>query len=77
MKTKLTIAGLFFLGACALWADTAETIPFLTTMLPANETPPITDTSTGNAIIWIHVIRDASGAITSGSVDFDCRLGTD
>jgi uncharacterized protein (TIGR03437 family) len=71
MKTKPTIAGLFFLGACALLADTAETIPFVTTMLPANETPPITDTSTGNAIIWVHVIRDASGVITSGSVDFD------
>ena len=71
MKTTFVAAGLFLLGASALLADTAETIPFLTTMLPANETPPITDTSTGNAIIWLHLIRDKDGAITSGSVDFD------
>lgn len=54
-----------------LMADTAETIPFLTQLLPANETPPITDTSTGNVIIYVHVIRDGNGNVTSGSVDFD------
>ncbi len=72
MKNTLRwTAGLLLLWVPALLADTAQTIPYLTTMLPANETPPITDTSSANAIVWVHVIRDATGAITSGSVDFD------
>ena len=64
-------AGLFLLCGSSLMAATAETIPFLTLMQPANETPAITDTSLGNAVIWLHVVRDNSGNITSGSVDFD------
>src|ERR1022692_2772040 len=71
-------AGLFVLCASGLMADTAETIPFLTLMQPANETPAITDTSLGNVIIWLHVVRDSSGNITSGSVDFDvaCKFSS-
>jgi len=59
--------------ACAsmAMADTAQTIPFLTQLLPANEVPAITDTSSANVIVWVHVIRDSGGNITSGSVDFD------
>ena len=53
-----------------LLADTAATSPFLTEMLPANETPPINDSSTANVIVFVHMIRDASGNLTSGSVDF-------
>lgn len=52
-----------------LLADTAATSPFLTEMLPANETPPISDSSTANVIVFVHMIRDASGNLTSGSVD--------
>src|ERR1700693_1146303 len=54
-----------------LRADTSQTIGFLATMLPANETPPITDASIGNVLISLHLVRDLTGAITSGSVDFD------
>ena len=71
---RLTIpsaVGLVLLCGSGLMAATAETIPFLTLMQPANETPAITDTSLGNAIIWLHVVRDNNGNITSGSVDFD------
>src|SRR6266446_10271854 len=68
MKTATLL--LFGLCAPALMADIAATTPFLTQLLPANETPPITDTSTGNVIVLIHMIRDTSGNITSGSVDF-------
>ena len=73
---RLLCAVLWLAGVSALMADTAETISFLTQMLPANETPPITDTSTGSVIISVHVIRDSSGAITSGSVDFsvNCKF---
>lgn len=71
-RTSLSLcAALLFLCGSGLWADTAETIPFLTTLQPSNETPPITDTSVGNVIIWLHVVRDSAGNITSGSVDFD------
>ena len=65
------LAVLSLAGVTVLLADTAETIPFLTTLMPSNETPPINDTSVGNVIVWVHVIRDAAGNITSGSVDFD------
>jgi len=67
----LSCAGLLLACASGAMADTAQTIPFLTQLLPANETPPITDTSTANVIVWVHVIRDNGGNITSGSVDFD------
>jgi uncharacterized protein (TIGR03437 family) len=67
----LSCAGLLLACASGAMADTAQTIPFLTQLLPANETPPITDTSTGNVIVWVHVVRDNGGNITSGSVDFD------
>jgi uncharacterized protein (TIGR03437 family) len=67
----LSCAGLLLACASGAMADTAQTIPFLTQLLPANETPPISDTSTGNVIVWVHVIRDNGGNITSGSVDFD------
>src|SRR5260370_38635028 len=69
--TFLSCAGLLLACASAMMADTAQTIPFLTQLLPANETPPIADTSSANAIVWVHVIRDNAGNITSGSVDFD------
>src|SRR5258708_10769239 len=67
----LSCTGLLLACASAAMADTAQTIPFLTQLLPANETPPLTDTSTASAIVWVHVIRDSGGNITSGSVDFD------
>jgi uncharacterized protein (TIGR03437 family) len=64
-------AALLFLSAFGLMAQSVDTIPFLVVMQPGNEVPAITDTSVGNAIIWVHVVKDATGAITSGSVDFD------
>src|SRR5258707_6150397 len=69
--TFLSCAGLLLACASVAMADTAQTIPFLTQLLPANEVPAITDTSSANVIVWVHVIRDSGGNITSGSVDFD------
>src|SRR6202035_218242 len=72
MKRRITsCAGLLFLSAFGLMAQSVDTIPFLAVMQPGNEVPAITDTSSGNAIIWVHVVKDATGTITSGSVDFD------
>ena len=69
-STLLSCGSLLLLGATGLMADSATTTPFLTQLLPANETPPITDTSTGNVIVFVHAIRDNNGNVTSGSVDF-------
>jgi uncharacterized protein (TIGR03437 family) len=52
-------------------ADTAETIPLIAYMQPSNEVPPVNINATANAIVLVHVVRDNSGKITSGSVDFD------
>ncbi len=70
--TLLFCAGLLLLCASGLMADTAQTYIFLTQLLPANETPTVPDDgSSANAIIYVHVIKDSNGNITSGSVDFD------
>lgn len=72
MKRSITsCAGLLILSAFGLMAQSVDTIPFLAVMQPGNEVPAISDTSSGNAIIWVHVVKDAAGNITSGSVDFD------
>jgi uncharacterized protein (TIGR03437 family) len=72
MKRSITsCAGLLLLSAFGLMAQSVDTIPFLALMQPGNEVPAITDTSSGNAIIWVHVVKDAAGNVTSGSVDFD------
>jgi len=66
--------GLVFLSTLGLWADTAETIPMLTILSPANEAPPVTANASGSALILVHVVRDDSGAIKSGSVDFNVSV---
>lgn len=66
--------GLVFLSTLGLWADTAETIPLLTILSPANEAPPVTANASGSALILVHVVRDDSGAIKSGSVDFNVSV---
>jgi uncharacterized protein (TIGR03437 family) len=71
MKKTLACCGLLLLSAFGLSAQSAETIPFLTLMEAGNEVPALTDGSNGPVIVWLHVIRDAQGNITSGSVDFD------
>src|SRR5690348_3784709 len=73
MRTRillLCLAALMVFAQGAL-ADTAQSYPFLTRLLPGNETPPITDTSSANVVVWVHVVRDSGGNITSGSVDFN------
>jgi uncharacterized protein (TIGR03437 family) len=56
-----------------LFAQSVQSIPFRSVLLPSNEVPAATaDTSaTGSATVWIHVVKDSSGNIASGSVDFD------
>src|SRR5450759_2960369 len=70
-RSTTSYAGLLLLSAFGLMAQSVDTIPFLAVMQSGNEVPAISDTSSGNAIIWVHVVKDAAGNITSGSVDFD------
>src|SRR3954447_7383474 len=71
MKRFLACSAFLFLSSIGLLAQSNDQEVFLATMLPANEVPAITDTSTGNALIWVHVERDKDGKPVAGSVDFD------
>ena len=63
-------AACLFVFSSALLAQTADTLYFRAVMLPSNEVPATTANATGVADILAHVIRDSSGQIVSGSVDF-------
>jgi uncharacterized protein (TIGR03437 family) len=52
------------------FAQTAETIPFAIRMLPTNENPPLDLKATADGLLLVHVVRDSSGKVVSGSVDF-------
>ena len=39
-------------------------------MLPANANPPLDLKATGGGLLLVHVVRDSSGQVVSGSVDF-------
>jgi hypothetical protein len=50
-----------------------NTVVFTSTLLPANETPPVTNAdqnARGNATITFHLTRDSSGTITNATADF-------
>lgn len=51
----------------------AESIPFRVVLSPANEVPPVNLAASGTATVWLHVVRDSSGGVISGSVDFVVR----
>jgi uncharacterized protein (TIGR03437 family) len=68
-----SLIGILF-AACAAFAQTAETIPFRAVLSSANEVPPVSLNASGSATVWMHVIRDAQGRVTSASVDFDINF---
>lgn len=62
---------LLFASAALLLAQSTETAVFIAPLSSQNEVPPISGyDATGTAVLYAHVIRDAAGEITSGSVDF-------
>lgn len=68
---KKTI-GLFLLCAAGLLAQQRDDlIPFLALMQASNETPALADTSSANALIWLHVVSDGHGNALYGAVDFN------
>lgn len=58
-----------FLFLTSLAAQTVETIPFRAILSSNNEVPAAAVAASGAATVLLHVVRDASGAIVSGSVD--------
>ncbi|MBI4445829.1 MAG: CHRD domain-containing protein [Acidobacteria bacterium] len=48
---------------------------FLSTILPQLEVPPISSQAQGRSLLTARVNRDASGNVTSGTVDFDVDFG--
>ena len=68
---KRLLAACFLLSAICLRADTADTIPFRATLRAANETTAVADAGAiGSVTVWLHVVRDSNGSLTSGSLDF-------
>jgi uncharacterized protein (TIGR03437 family) len=65
---KLTVATLLF--AAGLSAQTADVAYFRAVMLPSNEVPATTINGKGAADIIAHMVRDSSGQIISGTVEF-------
>jgi uncharacterized protein (TIGR03437 family) len=70
---RLIAAALLFCSS-ALLAQTADTVYFRSVMLNTNEVPATTADASGIADIIVHVIRDSSGQVTSGTVDFLVRV---
>ncbi len=71
MKKTILCTALLSLCSFGLLAQSAKTGIFLAVMQPSNEVPAINDTSSANAIIYVHAVFDAAGNVVSGSVDFD------
>ena len=70
MKRAFALATLL-LSAAGLHAQSVETIPFRAALAAKNQTSPAVDANaTGSVTVWLHVVRDASGKVTSGSLDF-------
>ena len=69
--TFLRITAALLFAAVSASAQTAETRIFRAVLSTANEVPAITGyNASGTATIVAHVVRDASGAIVSGTADF-------
>ncbi|MCC7155587.1 MAG: CHRD domain-containing protein [Bryobacterales bacterium] len=62
--------GLAALLAAAAFGQSVESVPYRVVLSPANEAPPANVTGNGWGTVWVHVVRNASGEVVSGSVDF-------
>src|SRR5258708_4391130 len=68
------IAVCAFLFSAASFAQTADVAYFRAVMLPANEVPVVNANVSGVADLIAHVVRDSTGQITSGTVQFLVRV---
>src|SRR4051794_4395917 len=67
MKKALALV---ILCAAAGSAQLVETIPFRVILSPDNEVPAVPTSTRGAGTILVHAVRDNTGQITSGSVEF-------
>src|SRR3954462_4873655 len=67
MKHLSVAVPLLFISG--LVAQTVETIPYRAVLLSTNEVPPGSVAATGAATVWLHLVKDASGKVISGSAD--------
>lgn len=67
MKKIAFAAPLVLLSSLA--AQTVETIPYRAILANTNEVPALAAAASGTATVWLHLVKDASGNITSGSAD--------
>src|SRR5438045_9277791 len=65
------LAATLIICASALFADSVETVYFRGKMSPDNETPAVLIKGSAAATLIAHIVRDSSGKIVSGSVDFN------
>ena len=66
MKRFVFVLPLLLTG---LFGQSVETIPFRAVLSNTNEVPAAPTAATGAATVLLHVVRDASGRIVSGSAD--------
>lgn len=64
------LAALALSGLSSLFAQSVESIPFRAILSSRNEVPALAIDASGAGTVWLHVVRDASGEVTSASVDF-------
>ena len=57
-------------ATCALGAQSVETIAFRAILSSDNEVPAANIAASGTATVWLHVVRDQQGRVTSASTDF-------
>src|SRR5258706_5677550 len=68
-KTALALS--LFLSAAGIYAQTVQSIPYKAVLLATNDPTPVVDSNAkGIAPIWLHLILDSSGKVTSGTIDF-------
>ncbi len=84
-RLSIAVLGLLLATGCSsssssspsTTASGSTTTRFTATLLPANETPPITGaeaSASGTATIDLNITRDAAGAITAQSINFQVTM---
>ena len=63
----------FVFFAVASWAQSVESIPLRAVLSPGSEVPALELRAAGTSTIWLRVIRNASGRVTGGTVEFSIR----
>src|SRR6266540_422489 len=70
MRKSALLAVFAVASISSVLAQSVDTIPFRGIMVPGNEVPATTIDASANATILVHVVKDSTGKVVSGSVDF-------